>query len=58
MKERFIRSKEGKSHSYNPAKDIRLYFYYVEDVPRIGRLKKYTPKVEEVIVRVVGVERD
>ena len=41
--------KKAKERGYDPSKDMKILLRYVEDATQVGRLKKATPELEEVI---------
>ena len=46
--------KVAKERGYNPDVSKKLLLAYVEDAPRIGRPKKATKEVEEMVIRTIS----
>ena len=46
--------KWAKARGYDPEKDSRILLAYVEDAPRIGRPKKLTEAIEQLIIDTIS----
>jgi len=43
--------KKARDRGYNLLNDMKIFLRYVEDAPRVGRLKKATPELEEEVIK-------
>jgi hypothetical protein len=46
--------KKAISCGYDPSKDRKILIAYVEDAPKVGRPKKCTPELEEVVIKTIS----
>jgi len=45
--------KRALSRGYDPSKGQKILIAYMENAPKVSRPKKYTPEVEEAVIKII-----